>query len=314
MKQSLKAKMTYQITKIKKGTDMKTIEMLNEFLKVTSPMKRAGTIKYEQNIIRSLTNMINDLKIHNPKRITFETGYKIVEYFKNTKTNRNNSINNYMVYLKRVMTHYEIRSTIYKFPKLKSDTVPFKRFNDNELRKIIHHMRDLHETQNSLVYRTFVYLLLDSGMRVSEMIRLNINDFDFDNMTILLRETKTHKTRYVPFSEFSKNHILELRNKGPKRVKLFWNFLANREFEKDDIRNFFKRLGRRLQIDGIHSHRFRKTFATKLRENGARLEAIQYLLGHSRLATTMIYVDLRLDATLEEYHKFNQWISPSDQA
>ena len=94
---------------------------------------------------------------------------------------------------------------------------------------------------------------------------------------------------------------------GPKRTRLFWNIIADRPMIRDDARNFFKRLSRRIGIEGIHAHRFRKTFATKLRENGARLEAIQYLLGHSKLATTMIYIDTDLDTTLMEYKKHCDW-------
>ncbi len=283
--------------------------MIQKYLITTAPMKTKGTIDFEKNIARVLIKMIEDLKLNNPKRITYETGYKIVEYYKATKRNRNNSINRYTNYLKRVMIYYDIRTSFLDFPKLKPDTVPFKRLNNQELRAIIHYLRDLNDTKNSTVYKTLIFLLLDSGMRIAEVLNVRIADIDINRKLIQIRSTKNHKTRYVPFSDFSKYDILEMMNKGRKRSLLFWNLLHDRELSKEDVRQFFKRLSRKLNIENIHAHRFRKTFASKLRENGARLEAIQYLLGHSRLATTMIYVEQKLDMTLEEYHNYNQWLA-----
>lgn len=281
--------------------------MLDEYLEKTSPVKTAATVKYEKVLIRALKSMIEAEGLQKPKRLKFDDGYRIVRYFKEQTNNKNNSINKYMNYLCRALKHYGIKSDLFDFPKLASDTVHFRKFNDDDLKRIIVHMKDIQESKNSVVYRAMIYLLLDSGVRLAELMRMKFSNVDFHDRVILLEETKSHITRYVPFSEFSESSIRDLMKSGPKRDRLFWNIIADRPLIRDDARNFFKRLSRRLKIESIHAHRFRKTFATKLRENGARLEAIQYLLGHSKLATTMIYVETDLGTTMEEYKKHCSW-------
>ena len=286
---------------------MKTSEMLDAYLTKTMPVKTEATIKYERILIHALKNMIKEVRLDKPKKLTFDDGFLIVKYFKEKTSNKNNSINKYMNYLVRVLKNFKIDSSLYDFPKLPADTIHFKRINNDDLKRIIKYVRDLDDSVNTVVYRAMVYVLLDSGVRLTELTRIKCSNVDFTRMLIRLDETKNHQSRFVPFSEFSRDELKTLIQTGPKRIYVFWNMIANRVITREDAKNFFRRMTKKLGIENVHAHRFRKTFATKLRENGARLEAIQYLLGHSRLSTTMIYVEQTLDMTIEEYRKFNKW-------
>lgn len=291
------------------GATMKKItDMMNHYHAVTLSTKRKPTQIYEGNLKRAVSNALDHVGVTNPRKITLETGYAMVAYFKLKRTNSNNSINKYLWYLKKVLHYHNVKTDFYDFKKLKEDTRHFQPFTNDQLRKIIHYARDLNSTKNSLVYRCLVYLLLDSGMRINELLNVKTANVDVKLKRIILEKTKNGESRIVPISDLSKPEIIKLAKRQPaSRELLFWNFISNRPISKMDVRNFYRRAIDATGVLRIHSHRFRKTFATKLRDNGCRIEAIQLLLGHSKLSTTLLYVDTSSEMTFAEYEKHNDW-------
>ena len=207
------------------------------------------------------------------------------------------------------MKHYDINSTFIKFKLLPIYTNGFKRLYNQDLKAIINYVKAMNLSKNSIVYKAMVLLLLDSGMRISELLNIKISNIDLDtnNLKIYLEETKTGKQRYAPFSLFSYAYVKQLIDIDSKREYLFINILKNRRLSKNDVRLFYKRLSKNLKIDRIHSHRFRKTFASVLIENGMSIETLQSLIGHSRISTTMLYVQFKESKALKDYKMFNDW-------
>ena len=270
---------------------------------------KKSTNTIHKYLSKCIINALNDININKLDDIAYETGYELVHFFKKSGSKNNSTINKILLYLKRIMKHYDINSTFIKFKLLPIYTNGFKRLYNQDLKAIINYVKAMNLSKNSIVYKAMVLLLLDSGMRISELLNIKISNIDLDtnNLKIYLEETKTGKQRYAPFSLFSYAYVKQLIDIDSKREYLFINILKNRRLSKNDVRLFYKRLSKNLKIDRIHSHRFRKTFASVLIENGMSIETLQSLIGHSRISTTMLYVQFKESKALKDYKMFNDW-------
>lgn len=136
--------------------------------------------------------------------------------------------------------------------------------------------------------RALLFTLLDTGLRCSEIVMLEIADLDMDAQRLLVRFGKGNKQRVVPFAERCKDAIekyLALRglNSGPLFVAASpqGELREGVALRPNGLKQMLRRLGRRTGIAKVHAHRFRHTFATWAIEHDAREIDVQYLLGHS---------------------------------
>ena len=156
-------------------------------------------------------------------------------------------------------------------------------------------------------------LLYSSGMRVSEICNLNIQDIDL-NSRIIRVFGKGKKERLVPYSEICKKCIIdysrnlrpELMHKSNEKTNaLFLNFrgkrLTPRGFEYI-LKQITVKTG--LEID-LHPHTLRHTFATHLLEGGADLRTIQELLGHESISTTQVYTHITTENMVAQYKAYH---------
>lgn len=161
--------------------------------------------------------------------------------------------------------------------------------------------------------RAILELLYATGVRVSELVQLDLRDVDLNNK--LLRVTgKRRKERIVPFGEPALRALqdyLEVRSR----------FLQNAPIEKRDARALIlnyqgtrmttRSVGRMVEkyiriCAGMHDlspHALRHSFATHLLDSGADLRDIQELLGHARLSSTQIYTHVSMEKLIEVYDK-----------
>lgn len=158
-------------------------------------------------------------------------------------------------------------------------------------------------------YRNIAMLetIYASGLRVSELVNLKVNNIDFNEYIIRIYG-KGSKERIVPINDSSKNaleiYINDYRTfllKGKDSEYVFINNFGN----KISRQGFFKILKKVCDENGINKHvsphTLRHSFATHLLNNGADLRAIQELLGHSNLTTTQIYSHLSNEKVKEDY-------------
>lgn len=289
-------------------------EAINNFYERTMIRNKPRTNDFNKRIVDVLIECLTYLKINSLNKITYETGFQIVKYLMQNRKFSNTSINRILRYLKRVMYFNDISSTFKRFENLPPTYKTFRRFTHDELKDIITVVKNINDSSNSLSYKTLIFLLLDSGLRINELLNIKIENIDFSEtdyspMNIYIEDTKTGKPRYAPFSKFSVDEIKQLININPDRKYLFYNFLKDRPLNKDDVKLFYRRLSRKTGIKNIHSHRFRKTFASLLAENGMPVDVIQKLIGHSRITTTMIYIQYDQKYALSKYNQFNNWLN-----
>lgn len=153
-------------------------------------------------------------------------------------------------------------------------------------------------------------MLFGSGCRVSELIGLDLKDFN-ETENYLIITGKGNKQRAVPLTEHLKSELkIYLEQIRPKILKentqsIFINDRGNRPSRVDIWRwlsSWSKKAGLK---QAVSPHQFRHGCATALLESGADLRSIQMLLGHSSLQTTQIYTTVtnnKLAQTVEDHH------------
>ena len=158
--------------------------------------------------------------------------------------------------------------------------------------------------------KAMMELMYGSGLRVSELIGLDVHSIDFTNCIIRITG-KGSKDRVVPVGEYSMyylNKYLEVRGSMLKTEHTDALFLNNHG-KRMTRQGFFKNLKTILKRQGLNEeispHTLRHSFATHLLERGADLRSIQELLGHSDIATTRIYTHISDNKVKEEYDKYH---------
>jgi integrase/recombinase XerC len=161
--------------------------------------------------------------------------------------------------------------------------------------------------------RAILELLYASGLRVSELVTLNMHDIDFSNQSVRVKG-KGRKERIVPFGEHAKQALqayLGVRGEllveaGPEKadpLAVFMNYQGTRITTRSVGRMVDKYVKICADIHHISPHSLRHSFATHLLDAGADLRVIQEMLGHVRLSTTQQYTHVALDKLMEVYDK-----------
>lgn len=167
------------------------------------------------------------------------------------------------------------------------------------------------DTPMGLRDKAIMELIYSTGLRVSELINLKLQDVLF-NEKLLRVMGKGNKERIIPFGDLAEQALREyikirknLLKKGNSELSdyLFINNLGKRMNDRV-IRRIVKKYVNQLAIiKKISPHTLRHSFATHLLNSGMDLRAIQELLGHSRLSTTQIYTHLNLASLISVYKK-----------
>ncbi len=156
-----------------------------------------------------------------------------------------------------------------------------------------------------------IELLYSSGLRVSELTNLKLDDINFEEEFIRVRG-KGGKERIVPFGKRAKEllekYIKEVRGtiKGSENTQdLFLNW-QGKKLSRVSVWKIIKRYAKIAGLKkNIYPHILRHSFATHLINNGADLRSVQELLGHSALSTTQIYTHLKYEKLKNEHKKFH---------
>lgn len=133
-------------------------------------------------------------------------------------------------------------------------------------------------------------LLYSTGIRVGELVNLNIADINFEARECVVFG-KGDKERRVYFDAKAKLHLQDyLKSRNDDNPALFVTLdspYASLKISGVEIR--IRELGRRLNLNKIHPHKFRRTMATRAIDKGMPIEQVQKILGHSQIDTTMQY-------------------------
>ena len=157
--------------------------------------------------------------------------------------------------------------------------------------------------------KAMLELLYATGIRVSEIIALNISDVNLD-MGYVKCYGKGSKERIVPLGSIAVKSVHEYVNKGRSKIvrtyeepALFLNHHGNRLTRQGFWKIIKKYASQANIVKEITPHTLRHSFATHLLENGADLRSVQEMLGHADISTTQIYTQVTKNPLKEVYDK-----------
>jgi len=154
-------------------------------------------------------------------------------------------------------------------------------------------MKRLINSISNQKHKLMIELMYSSGLRVSELINLKIDDLDLSNNLGWVREGKGKKDRpFIIAEKIIKRIGYYLLSNEIKEGYIFIGW-KNKPMSQRSLHNIVKLAGKKARIrKNIHCHTLRHSFATHLVENGYDVTTIQSLLGHSSTKTTMVYIHM----------------------
>lgn len=178
---------------------------------------------------------------------------------------------------------YILKSPMRRIHKIKTKQQVKEIISDEMIEK----MRDNCKTKRDLA---IIDLLYSTGIRVGELVRLNISDIDFEERECVVYG-KGDKERRVYFDAKAKLHLQNyIKSRTDDNPALFVTLDTPYDRLKiSGVEIRMRELGRKLNISKIHPHKFRRTMATRAIDKGMPIEQVQKILGHSQIGTTMQY-------------------------
>ena len=261
------------------------IELIDKFIsakeiegcsKRTTKYYESTLLKMNSKLDKEITHMTtDDLR-------TYLTDYqKINNCSKASVDNIRRNLSSFFSWLEE--ENYILKSPMKRIHKIKTDKVIKETYSDETLEL-------LRDNCNNLRDLAIIDILASTGMRVGELVKLNINDIDFENRECVVFG-KGNKERPVYFDARTKIHLknyLNSRTDGNPALFVSLDSPYDRlKISGVEIR--LRQLGRRLGIQKVHPHKFRRTLATMAIDKGMPIEQVQKLLGHVKIETTMHY-------------------------
>jgi integrase len=139
-----------------------------------------------------------------------------------------------------------------------------------------------------LYLKHMILVALHTGMRKGEVLKLKWENVDFEAQEITIVETKDDEDRIVPMNPFLFNLLLPLKSQNGKTEYVFANPMTGTHYV--EIKRAFNGALDEADIEDFHFHDLRHSYASRLVRNGADLNTIKELLGHSSITTTQRYL------------------------
>lgn len=279
---------------------MKINEAISIFKDYVTATKTLGTQNYYKFYFKRIQNYFENIEVENigKQEIT-----SFIMYIKRENPQiKNISINKHIVTLKTIIKYSTDR--IIDFKKLQEQKQIIPILSDSVIDTIFGYYektsKKKYEFRNYLIFR----LLLDTGLRINELLNLKVSDLDFFSRAIHVKFTKTSNDRYVFFTEKTKVLLLKYILEYPSTNYLFFDFKTNKPLITSSIESLVHRLKNHLKIKAsISPHKWRHTFATNFINRGGNLESLRLILGHENLKTTQKYLHLTKKDLFDEYSK-----------
>jgi len=196
-----------------------------------------------------------------------------------------------------VNTHRQVISSIKQFkkfyPQCRIEELELERPHKSSFLPTIlskQEVINLLQCTKNLKHRAILALIYASGLRISELINLELQDIDVDRKQIIIKKGKGRKDRYVILADSFLPLLHNYLNTYSPQKYFAEGPVALIKYSASSVRKFLKQSCRYAGIKKtVTPHTLRHSYATHLLENGVDLRYIQELLGHARPETTMIY-------------------------
>lgn len=275
-------------------------EYLNMFLeakKIEGCSER--TMAYYKS---SVQHLINFVKIPVRKMTTEDIRSYLSNYQgindcgKVTIDNIRRNISSFFAWLEE--EDYILKSPVKRIHKIKTKKVVKEVITDEAIEVLRDNCRNIRDL-------AMLDLLYSTGIRVGEMVNLNIEDIDFEERECIVFG-KGDKERRVYFDAKAKLHLQKyIHGRKDTNPALFVSLLAPYDRLKiSGVEIRLRELGNALNLLKIHPHKFRRTMATRAIDKGMPIEQVQKILGHSQIDTTMQYAMVNQNNVKSSHRRF----------
>ena len=286
-------------------TSLTIINGFNIWLTFTQAQLSEDTYKYYLKHFKCLKDFFQNNNIEYFDQITTYTFDAIIVFLKN-KGLSNTTINKHITTLKICINFLNERklTNVYVPKKIKlPETQPKIEIIETEVLKEILIYLDQNKNKNM---KLCFLLMLTTGIRRTELTKIKVNNIDLKNGQIYLEDTKNHKPRmiYIITDEI-KNLITELENQIQNQKFLFYSSKTNGYVTPNTVSSYFTKIKKDLELKTLSPHKLRHTYATILINNGADMNSVRLLLGHSTLNMTQRYIQMTNNKLKNINNKFN---------
>lgn len=288
---------------VKDETEKKNIsnqEYLTKFLeakKIEGCSER--TIKYYRVTVEQLLRKVLDpiRKVTTEQMREYLVDYqKINNCGKTTIDNVRRNISSFFSWLEE--EDYILKSPMRRIHKIRAEKLVKNVINDEDIER-------LRDGCDCLRDVAMIDLLYSTGIRVGELVRLNRSDINFSERECVVFG-KGDKERRVYFDAKSKIHLINyLKSRTDDNPALFVSL--DRPYSRLKISGVeirLRQLGRKLNLDRVHPHKFRRSMATRAIDKGMPIEQVQKILGHSQIDTTMQYAIVNQNNVKAAHRKY----------
>ncbi|WP_368258970.1 site-specific tyrosine recombinase/integron integrase [Enterococcus gallinarum] len=257
------------------------------------------TLRYYESTIRNLLENINKSECH----ITTEDLRDYLDSYqqrgnvsKVTLDNVRRIFSTFFAWLED--EDYIVKSPVRRIRKVKTGKTVKETYSDESMELVRDHcdnMRDL----------SMIDLLASTGIRVGELVKLNIRDVDFENRECVVIG-KGNRQRKVYFDARTKIHLQRyLSEREDNNEALFVSLLKPYDrLQISGVEIRLRKIGRELNFSKVHPHKFRRTLATLAIDKGMPIEQVQQLLGHQSIDTTLQYAMVNQENVKNSFKKF----------
>lgn len=221
---------------------------------------------------------------------------KINNCGKSTVDNIRRNISSFFSWLEE--EDHILKSPLRRIHKIKTKITVKEVISDEDIERL----RDSCEVMRDVA---IIDLLYSTGMRVGELVNLDIEDINFEERECIVYG-KGEKERRVYFDAKAKLHLQDyLASRTDSNPALFVTLDAPHDRLKiSGVEIRLRKLGRKLNMIKIHPHKFRRTMATRAIDKGMPIEQVQRILGHSQIDTTMHYAIVNQNNVKASHRKF----------
>lgn len=257
------------------------------------------TIKYYKVTVEQLLRKVLDpiRKVTTEQMREYLVDYqKINNCGKTTIDNVRRNISSFFSWLEE--EDYILKSPMRRIHKIRAEKLVKNVITDEDIER-------LRDGCDCLRDVAMIDLLYSTGIRVGELVRLNRSDINFSERECVVFG-KGDKERRVYFDAKSKIHLINyLKSRTDANPALFVSL--DRPYSRLKISGVeirLRQLGRKLNLDKVYPHKFRRSMATRAIDKGMPIEQVQKILGHSQIDTTMQYAIVNQNNVKAAHRKY----------
>lgn len=283
---------------------MKVADLYTVFMNDRMSYCAPDSVRYYRDNLSFFIKWLHSAGIDDTEQLQPDVLRGFAVYLRDERRIKNTSIHTYFraiyTFLHWLIDEEHMQEFRYKIKLPRQNPETVLPLSQEEVRHILKTISGTSENpgRDLLIFR----LMLDCGLRRSEVLHLRCTDVNLQHRLLMINDTKFSKSRIVPIPDAVLELIRhQLLDRDPDSDESLLLHRRGGPVTVDCIRQFFKKLKKRSGIRRIHAHLLRHTFGTSYMTYRGNLEYLRIYMGHETLQMTLNYVHLSLQLQLSGY-------------